>query len=263
MKSNFFILMKHFFHIAFVLACTSIFAQNTSIGSNEKLTFSASYNMSGLLTGIAQVTMETSEVNTSNNTLLRLKCTAATYSTFDNYFKIRDLYESYVSPATLVPFLHKRDINEGNYYKFVQYKFNHKTKTVESTMKKKRTEENKTLKIGSNTRDIVSTIYHIRNLDIHKAAPGDVQNFTFLFDEEELIISVKYLKKETINTNLGKKECYKLAISLKNDDALKGTNENLLWLTADKNKIPVYAKFKIAVGTGELKIKSAAGLKNK
>lgn len=254
--------MKHFFLTLVVFACTPCIAQNTSIGSNEKLTFSASYNMSGLLTEIAQVTMETSEVTTSSAKLLRLKCTAATYSSFDNYFKIRDLYESYVSPTTLTPYLYKRDINEGSYYKFMQYKFNHKTKTVQSTLKKKHTEETKTVKIGGNTRDIVSTIYHIRNLDIQKANPGDVQNFTFLFDNEELIISVKYLRKETINTNIGKKECYKLAVSLKNDDALKGNNENLLWLTADGNKIPVYAKFKIAVGTGELKIKSASGLKN-
>lgn len=254
--------MKHFFLTLFAIVCTNSIAQNTSIGSNEKLTFSAFYNMSGLLTEIAQVTMETSEVTTSSAKLLKLKCTAATYSSFDNYFKIRDLYESYVSPKTLVPYLYKRDINEGSYYKFMQYKFSHKTNTVQSTMKKKRTEEKKTVKTGSNTRDIVSTIYHIRNLDIHKANPGDVQNFTFLFDNEELIISVKYLKKETINTNIGKKECYKLAVSLKNDDVLKGTNENLLWLTADGNKIPVYAKFKIAVGTGELKIKSATGLKN-
>lgn len=254
--------MKNLFLFLFFGTSLIGTAQNTSIGTNEKLTFSASYNMSGLLTEIAQVTMETSVVKTSNSTLLKLKCTAATYSSFDNYFKIRDLYESYVSPTTLVPYLYKRDINEGSYFKFEQYKYNRKAGTVSSTMKKKNTEEKKTVKIGANTRDIVSTIYHIRNLDIEKATPGDTQNLTFLFDNEELIISVKYLRKETINTNLGKKECYKLAISLKNDDALKGTNENLLWLTADANKVPVYAKFNIAVGTGELKLKSASGLKN-
>ncbi|MGJ8593174.1 MAG: DUF3108 domain-containing protein [Aquaticitalea sp.] len=249
--------------ILFLMLCAFVLkAQNSSIGSNEKLIFSASYNMSGLLTEIAQVTMETSQVKTSSATLMKLKCTAATYSSFDNYFKIRDLYESYVSPTTLAPYLYKRDINEGSYYKFEQYKFNRKANTVSSTMKKKKTEENKTVKIGANTRDIVSTIYHIRNLDISKASPGDSQNFTFLFDNTELIISVIYLKKEIINTNLGKKECYKLSINLKNDDALKGNNENLLWLTADGNKLPVYAKFKIAVGTGELKLKTATGLKN-
>lgn len=254
--------MKHFFTFICLTVSLIGYSQNTAIGNNEKLTFSASYNVSGLLTEIAQVTMETSEVKTSNATLLKLKCTAATYSSFDNYFKIRDLYESYVSPTSLTPYLYKRDINEGNYFKSEQYKFNRKSNTVSSNMKKKNTEENKTVKIGANTRDIVSTIYHIRNLDISKASPGDSQNFTFLFDNDELIINVTYLRKETINTNIGKKECYKLAVSLKNDDALKGTNENLLWLTADGNKLPVYAKFKIAVGTGELKLKSATGLKN-
>ena len=78
-----------------------------------------------------------------------------------------------------------------------------------------------------------------------------------------MIINVTYLSKETLNTALGKKECYKLALSLKNNSVLKGSiNDNLLYLTADANKIPVLAKFKIAVGNGELKLTSATGLKN-
>ena len=56
--------------------------------------------------------------------------------------------------------------------------------------------------------------------------------------------------------------CYKLAINVSGTSIFKGNNDNLIWLTADENKIPVYAKFKIAVGNGELKIKSANGLKN-
>lgn len=254
--------MRYIISFIMILITLVVNGQNTAIGTNEKLTFSASYNMSGLLTEIAQVTMETSEIKISNATLLKLKCSAATYSSFDTYFKIRDLYESYVSPTSLTPYLYKRDINEGAYYKFEQYKYNRKANLISSTMKKRDSEENKTVNIGPNTRDIVSTIYHIRNLDISKASPGDSENFTFLFDNEEFVISVKYLRKETINTNLGKKECYKLAVSLKNDDSLKGNNENLLWLTADDNKVPVYAKFKIAVGSGELKLKSVTGLKN-
>lgn len=258
-------MLRNLIALFFLFPLFSI-SQNTSIGSNEKLVFSASYNISGLLTEIAQVTMETSEVKTSSSTLLRLKCSAATYNSFDSYFKIRDLYESYVSPTSLTPYLYKRDINEGSYNKFEQYKFNHKTKTVESVMRKKKRsgdiEEKKNVKIADYTRDIVSTIYNIRNVDFNKLNQGSSQKFTFLFDNEPLTINVKLLGKENLNTNLGKKECYKLAISLNNSTVLKGTNDNLLWISADANKIPVYAKFKIAVGSGELKIKSASGLKN-
>ncbi|WP_033960349.1 DUF3108 domain-containing protein [Psychroserpens jangbogonensis] len=259
--------MRYLILIISLFVSTISSAQNTSIGANEKLTFSASYNMSGLLTELAEVTMETSEVKTSTSTLLRLKCTAATYSKWDSFFKIRDLYESYVSPKSLRPYLYKRDINEGGYEKFMQYKFKRKTNTVESIKRKKRSdgstwEEKKKIKISSTTKDLVSTIYNIRNLDIHKATPGDSEVFKVVFDNEEFSLNVKYLNKETINTNLGRKECYKLAISINNSTVLKGNNDNLLWLTADANKIPVYAKFKIPVGSGELKIKSATGLKN-
>ncbi|APY09485.1 hypothetical protein BWZ20_14755 [Winogradskyella sp. J14-2] len=259
--------MKKYFFVLTLLCVLSITAQNNSIAFGEKLVFSASYNMSGILTDIAEVKMETSEVTTSKSTLMRLKCTAATYKKWDNFFKIRDLYESYVNPKTLTPYLYKRDISEGGYYKFMQYKYNHKTKLVKSLKRKKRKDgstwdENKNVKINPSTKDIVSTLYYIRSLDINKANPGDQQDFKVLFDNKETTITLKYVSKETISTNIGNKECYKLAISVKGSDVLKGTNSNLLWLTADKNKIPVYAKFKIPVGNGELKIQSATGLKH-
>lgn len=240
--------------------------QNTSIGTNEKLVFSASYNISGLLTDIAQVNMETSPVKTSSATLLRLKCTATTYAGFDSYFKIRDLYESYVSPSTLRPYLYKRDINEGPYNKFEQYKFGYKTYIAETITKRKKptgnTEDKANVKFQEETRDIVSTIYNLRNFDFKKLSPGQYKKFNFLFDKKQMTINIKLLGTESVSTKLGKKLCYKLAITASNSDVLKGSNDNLLWLTADANKIPVLAKFKIPVGNGELKIVSATGLKN-
>jgi len=242
------------------------FSQNSAVGTSEKLVYSASYNISGLLTEIAQVTMETSPVKTSSATLLRLKCAATTYASFDSYFKIRDLYESYVSPSSLKPYLYKRDINEGSYNKFEQYKFSYKSNTVSSLMRKRRpsgnTEEKKTVKIDSNTGDIVATMYQLRNVDFKSFTPGQSKKFTFLFDNKPLSITVKYIGKESISTKIGKRESYKLAISLNNSSVLKGSADNLLWLSADANKIPLYARFKIPVGNGELKIKSATGLKN-
>ena len=260
--------MKHlllFLAFGFTLLTS---AQNNAFQAGEKLTFTAGYNMSGLMTDFAQVTMETSEVKTKSSTLLRLKCKTTTYTKWDNFFKIRDLYESYVNPKTLKPYLYKRDINEGGHYTFVKYNFNHKTNTVKSLRRKKSKnfesgfwDTNKTVKINGNTKDIVTTIYHLRSLDIKKAKIGDSDTFTVLFDNEETKFRFTYVTKETINTAIGKKECYKLRINLDNNDALKGNN-NFLWLTADENKIPIYAKFKVAIGSGELKIKSATGLKN-
>ncbi|MFD1014351.1 DUF3108 domain-containing protein [Winogradskyella rapida] len=259
--------MKKLLALSFFISTLYSFAQNNTIAAGEKLVFTASYNMSGLLTDIAEVKMETSEVKTSKTTLLRLKCTATTYKKWDDFFKIRDIYESYVNPKTLTPYLYKRDISEGGYYKFMQYKYNHKANLVKSLKRKKKKDgttwdENKAVRISTGTKDIVSLLYTLRNLDIHKATPGDQQEFTVLFDNKETTLVVSYIKKETISTALGSKACYKLSFALKGNDILKGNNANLLWLTADANKVPVYAKFKIPVGNGELKITSATGLKH-
>ena len=253
--------------IAFVLLTLTSSGQNKAIGPNEKLTFTASYKMSGFLTDLARVTMETSEVQSGSNTLLRLKCKAQTFKKWDNFFRINDLYESYVSAKTLKPYLYKREINEGSYYKFMQYKYDHGARTIESTKKKRRkdgkywTEKNK-LPLNSGSFDIVSLIYHIRNLDIHKAADGATDTFNVLFDNKETAVTVTMLGTETIKTKIGSKQCYKLSIALNNSDILKGKHTNVLWLTADDNKIPVYAKFKVAIGSGELRIDEASGLKH-
>jgi hypothetical protein len=219
--------------------------------------------MSGVLTDIAQVIMETSDVKTSKATLLRLKCTATTYSKWDNFFKIRDLYESYVNPKNLSPYLYNRDINEGNYYKNMKYTYDYKTNTVKTVQKKKNNNvEDKIVSLNSGTKDIVSTIYYIRLYDFEDMVIGTSKTLPIIFDREDIIGKITYLGKESISTALGKKECYKLAIGSSQTDVLQGKNNNFLWLTADLNKIPVYGKFKIPVGNGELKIKSASGLKN-
>jgi len=241
------------------LFSTTINAQNKAIGTDEKLIYTASYNMSGILTDLAEVTMETSTVNTSKATLLRLKCRAFTYSKWDNFFKIRDLYETYVNPKSLKPYLHNRDINEGGYFKNMKYTFNHKTNSVKTVQTKKNNwVEEKTVSIGNDTKDIISTLYSLRTFDLTNLSPGTSKVFSILFDRKEVKGKVTYLGKETISTTLGSKVCYKLSIGSANSNTVNGT----LWLTADDNKIPVFIKFKIPVGNGELKIKSASGLKN-
>ena len=232
---------------------------NSAIKSGERLVFSGSYNMSGLMTQLAQITMTTETVTTAKNTYLHLNCEAATYSKWDKFFKIRDLYESYVNPLTLRPSLYKRSIDEGGYIKKEKYVF--KGNQVQSTMKRKnKPETQKTFPVGGATQDIVSIIYKLRTVDFSKFKVGQTKAFTIIFDEKEIPVVVKFMGNETITAgNFGKKECYKISIGAKTD-ALRGKDKNVIWLTADTRKIPALIKFSIPVGTGQLSLTSATGI---
>jgi hypothetical protein len=243
--------------LTLAISFSGICQENTTIRGGEKLVFNASYSMGGLMTQIAQVTMETADVKTSSSTLLHLKCTAVTFSKWDSYFKIRDLYESYVNPRNLKPVMHKRDVEEGAYKKQMKYIFSLKNGTAKITSSKpNKPSKESQVTIKPSTNDIVSLLYQLRTIDFNTTTIGSSKSFTLLFDENEIAVNIKLLGKEIVNSGpLGKKECYKLSVSAKTDK-LKGKDQNLIWLTTDKNRIPVLMKFNIPVGTGELTLKS-------
>ncbi len=249
--------MKKIILVAFFVSFSTLTLAQIKPG--EKLTFAASYNMSGLMTQLAQVTMETETVTTEKNNYLHLSCEAATFSKWDSFFKIRDIYESYVNPTTLKPSLYKRNIDEGGFTKKEKYVF--KGTTVTSTTKRKNmTETTKTFTIGASTQDIVSLIYKLRTIDFSKMSTGQSTSMTVIFDEKQVGVTIKYMGTETASAgNLGKKECFKISVDAKTN-VLKGTDKNLIWLTADAKKVPALIKFSIPVGTGQLALSSASGI---
>jgi hypothetical protein len=254
-------IMKPASKLLFAFCLLSFHIGFSQIKSGEKLVYAASYNMAGLMTQLAQVKMETSTVKTSKSSYLHLSCEAATFSKWDSFFKIRDLYESYVNPSTLKPSMYKRDISEGGYNKKEKYIFSNGGTTVTSTMQKqKRPETKKTFTVGASTQDVVSILYKLRTVDFRNHKPGQTNSFIIVFDQKEIPVVIKYMGKETVSAgNLGSKECYKISISAKTD-ALKGKDKNLIWLTADAAKIPALIKFSIPVGTGQLALKTATGI---
>ena len=228
--------------IIFILSSFSS-ENNPTIKSGEKLVFSGSYNMSGLMTQLAQITMTTETVTTAKNSYLHLNCEAATYSKWDKFFKIRDLYESYVNPNTLKTSLYKRSIDEGGYTKKEKYVFI--GNQVQSTMKRKnKPETQKTFTVGASTQDVVSILYKLRTVDFSKFKVGQTKAYTIVFDEKEIPVVVKFM-----GISIGAKT-----------DALRGKDKNLIWLTADNKKIPALIKFSIPVGTGQLTLTSATGI---
>jgi len=250
---------KNLLIIIAVFITHNIMAQkvtNTAFKSGEKLKFVASYNMSSLWTDLAEITMEVSDIKTSSQSLYRLKCAATTYQAWDSYFKIRDLYESYVDKISVKPFVFKRSIDEGGYKKDIKYVYKWKSGIVNATIKKRNgSETNQEVKITDDTYDLVSVLYMIRNIDYNSKRIGDLMNIKVLIDANVEIVTVKYAGLETLNVaNMGKKKCHKLSVSLKDDKILKGKDLNNIWLTADENKIPVLIKAEIPVGSIQVRI---------
>jgi hypothetical protein len=248
--------IKHLLIISSLLfSFNSVFAQ---VSTTEKLTYAANYSMSGLMTHLGQVTVQTEIINTAKNSYLRSSWEIATFSKWDGFFKMRDLYECYMNPKTLKPSLYKRNIFEGGYTKKEKYLYSSNKRSISSiSQTKKKPEKDNHFNIGVASQDVVASIAKLRTIDFSKFAIGQTTGFTIVFDEKEFPVVVKYMGKETISAgNLGKKECYKLSIAARTK-VLKGKDKNQIWITADSRRIPALIRFSIPVGVGEIALISA------
>lgn len=234
------------------LILASQWAQS-QLRKNEKLVYVASYNLSGLLTKFAEVNLETEPVKTAKNEYLHFSMQVATYSKWDSFFKMRDIYECYVHPYTLKPSLFFKTINEGSYSQNQKYVFNHTKNTVVCTSKiNKKDEIVTTRNIHPATQDIISNLFKIRVLNYTGYPTGKIFYLKLLFDEREYTVYIKYLGIENTSAGcLGKRECIKIAVS-GNMESINKNKANVVWITNDERRIPALIKFNVKVGTGQL-----------
>ena len=255
------------------LFCTAIFSiinlksqttENTVLRGGEELRFIASYNMSGLWTDLAEIKMSIKAVKVNGRNLYRLINTAKTFQQWDSYFKIRDSYQSWVNPKTLLPYIFKRDVYEGGTAFKVDYVFKRKSLTAKAVNTNAEGGKiNKLVKITSSTLDLASVLANARKINFEKDKINTIHYFKVLVDNELLTIGLKYRGKESIKVGkYGSKDCYKVGVFLKEQKIMKNNPTNNVWFTADANKVPVLIKAVIPVGSIQVRLVEMNGLRN-
>jgi hypothetical protein len=260
-------LVNFFFFSILVISSNDVFGQdivNKAFKEGEKLKFVGAYYMSSLWTNLAEITMEVTKVTSGEKTVLRATGSAQTYTNWDSYFKIRDVYQSWIEPENCKPLIFKRDMDEGGYSKDEKYVFKRNSGVVNSEVKKKDgTIRKNAIPITPVTYDMVSALYYVRNLDFDKMPIDKVIPITVIIDEFLETVVVKYKGTETIPVGkYGNKKCYKLAVNIQNPKIVKYKETNNLWLTADANRVPVLIKAEIPVGSIQMQITEMNGLRN-
>ena len=180
--------------------------------------------------------------------------TGKSMGAFDWFFKVRDRYESYIDTQALVPWLFIRRVSEGGYTINQNVSFNHYKKTA--------TSEKKTIDTPNRVQDLVSSFYYARTIDFSKAVPGDTFVIHTYLDDETFPLTIKFIGRETIKTAKGKFRCIAFRPMLLEGRVFKEKEGMMVWVTDDKNRIPVRAQADILIGSVKMDLKDYSGLLN-
>ena len=159
---------------------------------------------------------------------------------FDLFFKVRDVYETYLDTSRVLPIKFSRDIYEGGYTKKQQYRFKHSEEKVfyEKTQQD----------IYKNTQDMLSALYFARTFN--KDTLNQTTSFfiPIFMDEENYFLEIKYLYNENVSTKFGKINCMVFKPKMQEGRVFEDGEKMKIWISNDKNHLLIKVETKIWTG---------------
>lgn len=226
---------------------------NTAFKEGEVLSYRMHYGM--LNAGVAVMEVKPDVIEVNGRKVYHIVGSGYTTGAADVFFKVRDRYETYMDKDALLPWLFVRRVDEGG-YKFSQdYVFNHYTKKVDIGKDQK-------YDVPVGVQDMVSAFYSARNLDLSNAKEGDIFSLTCFVDKEVWPLKIRYIGKETISTDIGKFRCLKFRPIVQRGRVFKKEEDLNVWISDDKNHIPMRVKADVLVGSIKMDITGTRNLAN-
>ena len=230
----------------------------SSFGHGEWFRFEMSY--SGFLKA-GEATITVNETVYKNKPVYHVIGKGWTTGAISWFFKVEDRYESYFDKKDIKPYKFIRDIDEGGHTKNIEIEFdqvNHKAYVNNIKHNRKKVFDTK-----PNIQDMISTFYYLRdNLDIDNLQIGNEVHVDMFFDDENYGFKLKYLGKETITTEFGKIRALKFRPYVMAGRVFKEEESLTLWVSNDKNKVPLRIQADLAVGSLRADLDAFKGLKH-
>jgi len=244
-----------FFTIIFIILFFGYFGygqiQETPFKSGEELNYRVSYNWEFVWVDAGKVSFEVESVEIDSVWHWHFKSSGKSLPTYDWLYKVRDNFESITNSESFRPIFYERNTLEGNYLANNRLEFFPKQGIIISgTENSNKPYSNDTLPYSNNILDLLSAVYYARSLDFSNMQPDDKISLDVIVDGKSYVLSGRYQGEESVENYEGSiYHCYKFSVTLVEGTIFKAGEEADIWVTADKNKIPILIQAGILVGS--------------
>jgi hypothetical protein len=228
---------------------------NQSTKAGEVLHYKVFYTLAGAYIGAGEATFSNQLEVYRGKPVFHVSGTGKSYPSYDWFYRVRDIYESYLDTVSMLPLKFTRQVNERKTHIYNSVIFNHESKKAVST--------NGVFTIPDCVQDVLSAIYYARNIDYTKYKPGDKIPFNLFIDDKSYPIFIRYLGKQLLRTRFGVYQTIQFKPLLIEGTIFKGGEDMTVWVSDDMNKIPVLIETPILIGSIKVYLDHYKGLRNK
>jgi len=217
----------------------------------EQITYKLRY---GIFTAAeAVIKVENSTQRFGDKPAFRIHAVANTAGTFNVLFKVRNQYQTFINPETLLPYYYSEERQEGGYKHADQVIFDRDKKVITANSGK--------YPFAGNVFDFLSAYYFARNIDVANLSINQTLDLRYFLEDGVHTLTITYLGKEKVKCGLGTFNCLKFNPTIIPGRIFRKNSKLYLWITDDKNRIPVKAHVELLVGSLVMDLTQAGGLK--
>ena len=237
--------------------------KNDVFQSGEKIYFEGYYNWAFIWLNAGYVTFSVDEIVKNRDKLLKISAIGGSYKGYDKIFKIRDTIEVIVDPITIEPLEYKQITYEGSYTAEHYYKFDKINRKVNMRIRRDKAPlEIKTIAWPQCSYDVLSMAYSARTIDFSKYKVDDKIPMNLIVDGENHELYIRYKGVEVVKNREGKSfRCLKFTPLLVEGTIFNKGEDMTVWVTDDKNRVPIIVEAKILIGSVKAIYTHAEGLK--
>ncbi len=257
--------MKGFIRSILLLVCLCGFqlkpdddfcgTKNIAFQAGESVTFKVFYSTLGMYIGAGEATFTTALERFSGKITYHCIGDGKSYPFFDNFFKVRDRYETYIDTSTMLPVKFIRNVSEGSIKIYNNVTFNQSTGTAVTT--------NGVFKTPNCIQDVISSIYYARNIKFDKYKANDKIPFDMFLDDQVYHLYLRYIGKEIVKTRYGKFRAIKFKPLLIQGTMFEGGEKMTAWVSDDPNHLLLRVESPVSVGSVKIDMYGYSNLRYK
>jgi hypothetical protein len=160
----------------------------------------------------------------------------------DHIYEVNDVFDCWVDPTTYLPLKSVRSVKEQKYRFYDEVTYDQVNDSIFSLKAGRK-------KVPDNVNDLISVFFYIRQNQYFDALlAGEDVKLPVYHGGQLFLIQLVYLGVETIDTKIGRKQCYVVSPKVPEGKLLKDSDGLKIYITKDANRLPIYAEFELVVG---------------
>lgn len=225
--------------------------QEAPFKAGERISMGIMFKWGAVNTEVAQASLKLETVPYQQDSVHHAVCAVKSASFFDVFYKMRENFQTWFTLDEHRPLEARRNTIQNSYTATNHYVYDWNNKVIKADVCfDGREPQQKDLKMKGMSYDIVSLIYHLRNVDWKAAEVGKAYTVPFAIDDAVSELSVTYFGPEVFKVRkLGKKNAIRFSCTVVAGALFEGDQEMQVWFSADDNHVPLAVMVPLKMGT--------------